>query len=126
MLLKLLMQWAVTAVGLALAAWIVPGISVGSNDAWVAVAVMALILSLVNAVVRPILTFLSCGCVVLTFGLFLFVINAFTLWLSSEIAQGWFSVDFVVDGFWAAVLRSIVVTIVSLVLTRLLPEPGRR
>jgi putative membrane protein len=123
MVVRFILRWAFTGAGLALAAWIVPGISVGTNDAWVAVAVMALILTLVNAVLRPILTFLSCGCVVLTLGLFLFVINAFTLWLSSWIAQHWFSVDFVVEGFGAAVLGSLVVTLVSLVLGRLVPEP---
>jgi len=87
-----------------------------------AFAVMALVLGLVNAIIRPILKFLSCGFIILTLGLFLFVINAGTFLLASSIAQNWFNIGFYVDDFWSALLGSIIVSIVSVVLSQLLKE----
>jgi len=103
------------------AAWIVPGIRVDGN-AWTIFAVMAIILGLVNAVVRPLLKVLSCPLIILTLGLFTLVINGITLWLASAIAVKWFHVGFHVDGFWAAFLGALIVSIVSVVLTALLRE----
>jgi putative membrane protein len=122
---RLLIRWAVVAASLVVATVVVPGISIQGNRAWLTVAVMAAILSLVNAFVRPILQFLSCGCIVATLGLFLFVVNAFTLWLSSWVAVNWLGVDFVVDGFWPALFGSIIVSIVSFVLNTLLVDRKR-
>jgi putative membrane protein len=122
---RLLIRWAVVAASLVVATVVVPGISIQGNRAWLTVAVMAAILSLVNAFVRPILQFLSCGCIVATLGLFLFVVNAFTLWLSSWVAVNWLGVDFVVDGFWPALFGSVIVSIVSFVLNTLLVDRKR-
>ncbi|MCJ7796039.1 MAG: phage holin family protein [Thermoleophilia bacterium] len=122
---RLLIRWAVVAASLVVATVVVPGISIQGNRAWLAVAVMAAILGLVNAFVRPILQFLSCGCIVATLGLFLFVVNAFTLWLSSWVAVNWLGVDFVVDGFWPALFGGIIVSIVSFVLNSLLVDRKR-
>ena len=83
--MKLLIRWLIAALALFLAAWIVPGIHVAPNAWWI-YAVMAVILGLVNALVRPVLKLLSCGLIILTLGLFTLVINALTLWLSSSIA----------------------------------------
>ncbi len=66
---------------------------------------MAIILGLVNAIVRPILAFLSCPLIVLTLGLFVLVINGLTLWIAAGIAVRWFHVGFYVDGFLAGVSR---------------------
>jgi putative membrane protein len=114
--MKLLIRWAITAFALFVAAWLVPGITVDSGG-WVIYAAMAVILGLVNAVVRPILKLLTCPLVVLTLGLFTLVINALTLWLSSLIAVRWFNLDFHVETFWAALLGSVIVSIVSVVLS---------
>lgn len=122
MVVRLIVRWAIAAAALVVAAWLIPGISVEGGNAWAAVAVMALVLGFVNAVIRPVLTLLSCGCITLTLGLFIFVINGFTLWLSSKVAQGLFSADFVVEGFWAALFGAIVVSIVSLLLSFLVPN----
>ncbi len=113
--MKLLIRWLIAALALFLAAWIVPGIRVAPNAWWV-YAVMAVVLGLVNALIRPVLKLLSCGLIVLTFGLFSLVINALTLWLSSYIAVHWFHVDFYVRGFWAAFLGALVVSVASLIL----------
>ena len=119
--MRLVIRWFITFVAVIVAALIVPGITVGSTNAWVAYAVMAAVLALVNAIIRPILTFLSCGCIVATMGLFLLVINAFTLWFSSWICQQ-IDIDFKVETVWAAFLGSIVVSVVSFILDRLLPD----
>ncbi|MFL7809494.1 MAG: phage holin family protein, partial [Anaerolineae bacterium] len=66
--MRLLMRWAITAFALFVAAWLVPGISVDSGG-WVIYAAMAVILGLVNAIVRPVLKLLTCPLIVLTLGL---------------------------------------------------------
>ncbi len=122
--MKLLIRWVIIAFSLFVAAWLVPGIRVEGN-AWLIFAVMAVILGLVNAVVRPILTLLTCSLVIFTLGLFVFVINALTLWLASSIAVNWFHVGFYVDGFWAAFLGSLIVSMVSVILSAFIREPTR-
>ncbi len=122
--MKLIVRWAITAIALVVAAAIVPGIYVTDNNAWVAVAVMAAVLGLVNAFVRPVLVLLSCPFIILTLGLGLVLINALTLAFSSWIAVNWFGVGFHVDGFWPALFGAIVVSIVSFLLSLLLPDDG--
>jgi putative membrane protein len=116
-MLKLFIRWIIIAVSLVVAAWLIPGITISDPNGWIAVAVMAAILGFVNAIIRPILAFFSCGCIVLTMGLFMLVINAAMLWLSSWIATNLFGVGFYVDGFWSALFGSIVVSIVSFFLS---------
>ena len=122
--MRLIIRWAIIAFSLFVAAWLVPGIRVEGN-AWVIFTVMAVILGLVNAVVRPILTLLTCSLVILTLGLFVLVINALTLWLASSIAVNWFGVGFYVDGFWAAFLGALIVSIVSVVLSAAVRDERR-
>jgi putative membrane protein len=117
---RLIVSWLITAVALVAAAYLVPGITVTGNDGLIVVLAMAVILGLVNVLVKPVLSFLSCGLIVLTLGLFLVVINALSLWLASWIAQNVFNVGFVVNGFWPALLGSIVVSIVSFILSSVL------
>ena len=119
--MKLLIRWLITSLSLFVAAWLVPGIHVDGN-AWVIYAVMAIILGLVNALVRPVLTLLSCPLIILTLGFFVLVINGLTLWLASAIAVNWFDIGFYVDGFWAAFLGALIVSIVSVILSALVKE----
>jgi putative membrane protein len=119
--MKLLIRWAITSFALFVAAWILPGIRV-RREAWVVFAAMALILGVINAVVRPVLKLLSCPLIILTLGLFVFVINAITLWLASRIAVSFFHVGFYIDDFWAAFLGALIVSIVSIVLNALVKE----
>ena len=123
--MKLLVRWVITALALFAAAWLVPGIQVES-DGWVVYAVMAVILGLVNAIVRPLLTVLTCPLILLTLGIFVLVINGFTLWLSSQIAQSWFNVGYYVDGFGAAFLGGLIVSVVSVVLSALVREDKKK
>jgi putative membrane protein len=123
--MKLILRWLIIAFSLFVAAWIIPGITV-EGDAWVAYSVMAIILGLVNALIRPILKFLSCGFILITLGLFVFVINAGTFLLSAQIAQNWFGVGYYVDGFGAALLGSIVVSLVTVILSKILIDEDNR
>lgn len=119
--MKLVIRWVITALALVAAVLIVPGLRV-EGDAWVAYAVTAAVLGLINAFVRPVLKVLSCPLIVATLGLFVLVINGLMLMLASHIAVNWFHVGFYVDGFWAAFWGALIVSIVSLVLTLLVRE----
>jgi putative membrane protein len=122
--LRLIVSWFVNAVALALAAWLIPGIQVTEDRGWVAVAIMALIFGLVNALIRPLVKLLTCLINVFTLGLFTLVINALMLWLSSWIA-GQLGVGFRVDNFLAAFLGALLISIVSFVLNMVFREDDR-
>ena len=119
--MKLLIRWVIASLALFAAAWLVPGITV-EGSGWVVYAVMAVILGLVNAIVRPLLKILTCPLIILTLGLFTLVINGVTLWLASAIAQSWFGVGFKVDGFWPAFLGALIVSIITIILSALVRE----
>jgi len=117
----LIIRWIIVGLSLFVAAWLLPGIRVEGN-AWVVLAVAAIILGFVNAIVRPLLKFLSIPMLILTLGLFGLVINGFTLWLASLIAVNWFGIGFHVEGFWTSVLGGLIVTIVSVLLSVLVKD----
>jgi len=111
-MIYLLARWAVNAAALLLVAYLYPGVSV---ESFFAALVAALILGLVNAVIRPILIILTLPATLLTLGLFIFVINALLFWLVAEIVQG-----FTVTGFGAALLGSILYSVITLISSWLL------
>jgi putative membrane protein len=117
--MRILIHWFITSVALVVAAWLVPGIRV-EREAWTVFAGMAIILGLVNAIVRPLLKLMSCPLIILTLGLFVLVINGLTLWLASGIAVRYFHVGFHVDGFAPAFVGALIVSIVSVILTAIL------
>lgn len=88
---------------------------------WKTLAIVALIFGAVNALIRPLLTILTCPLIVLTLGLFTLIINAAMLALTGWFAEQ-FKLGFVVDGFWAAFLGALVVSIVSWALALLIGE----
>lgn len=113
--------WLLTyAAGLAVAAWLLDGISFEGatsgvaelQDKWLDVLGVALILGLVSTFVEPVVTLLSLPFVILTLGLLLLVINAamllFTAWLAGLLDLG-----FDVDGFWNALVGSVIITVVG-------------
>ena len=105
MIIRFLLRAVFAALGLWLASKLVHGIEVFSTGSLIAAA---LILGLVNAFVRPVVFLLTLPLTLLTLGLFLLVINAAMLWLTSLFLHG-----FVVHGFWAALLGSIIVSLAS-------------
>lgn len=109
--MNLVIRWLLNAVALALTAWVVPGISVTGA---VALIVAALVIGLLNALVKPILVVLTLPLTILTLGLFLLVLNALLFWLAAAVVPG-----FQVTGFLAALLGAIVMAVFGWALAKL-------
>lgn len=126
--MKLLTWLAVNALALGTAVWLFDGITLtGSSDTdkIVTLVVVGAIFGLVTSFVRPIVNLLSLPLIILTLGLMLLVVNALMLLLTSKIADS-FDLGFHVDGFWTALFGSIVISIASMVLEAVFPDPKRR
>ncbi|MCU0395286.1 MAG: phage holin family protein [Chitinophagaceae bacterium] len=95
----------ISAVVILFLGWLLPGVEVASS--WKAV-VAALVLSLINAFIRPVLLLLTLPVTVVTLGLFLFVLNALMVLLASKWVEG-----FQVDGFWWALVFSFLLSILN-------------
>lgn len=120
--MKLVLRLAAAATAAAVAVWLVPGITLTAEttvDKVLTLLGVAAILGVVNAVVRPVAAALGTCLIVLTFGLFLLVINALMLMLTSWVAAQ-VGLGFHVDGFWAALLGSVIISLVSAVVGSLL------
>ena len=136
-----IMRVLINGLALWIASWILPGLDISTSAATEAVAqtgvsqgtdaaglilaylFVGLIFGVVNAFVRPIVSFLSLPITILTLGLFTIVINAAMLYLTSWISS-YTPVHFTIDSFfWTALLAAIIITIVSLVADRI---PGAR
>lgn len=96
----LLLRWFVSAAALVLVAYLVPGFHVSG---WYAAFIAALVLGLVNALIRPIILLLTLPVNILTLGLFTLVINALMLWLVSSIVKG-FELQGFAPAFWGALI----------------------
>jgi len=125
MIKNILIRWLITALAVVAAAALVPGITVTGANGWVTVIVMAAVLGLINAIIRPILALLSCGCIVATLGLFMLVINTFTFWLASYVTN-LFNLGFEVESLWAAFLGALVVSVVSFLLSMVFVDDRER
>lgn len=113
--MEFFLRTVATACGVAVAAWLVPGIhlEVGSTGGKaVTLLIVAAVIGFINAFIKPFAQIVGFCLVVLTFGLFLLVINAllleFAAWFSGLLGLGFF-----IDGFWPAVWGSIIISIVS-------------
>ena len=109
----ILLNWLVTTLAVLVAAYLLPGVTVKNFFAGL---LTALVLGLVNAILRPILVILTFPLTILTLGLFIFVINALLVLLTSAIVPG-----FEVRSFGWALLFSLVFSIVSFILHRIIP-----
>lgn len=116
---KFILRWTINAVGLFLAVYFVPGVSLEGD--WTAIIWLALIFGLVNAFLRPLLKLLTCPLIFLTLGLFTLLINTFLFWLTGQIGQA-LGIGFTIAGFWPAFLGGLVVTVVSVVLSLILRD----
>ena len=103
---SLLLRWLLSALALLAVAYLYPGVRV---DSFFSAAMAALVLGLVNAVIRPILVILTLPVTIITLGLFLFVINALLFWFVAEIVKG-----FTVQGFLAALVGSLLYSLITL------------
>ncbi|WP_035864505.1 phage holin family protein [Kitasatospora cheerisanensis] len=105
----------INAVAIWIAAWIVNGITLSGDD-WqhktITVLAVALVFGVVNFAIKPLVKLFSLPLFILTLGLITFVINALMLWLTSW-ASDKLSLDFHVEGFWSALLGSLIISVVS-------------
>ena len=112
-MLAFIVHLVVTAVLLLVVANVVTGVEVKSFGS---ALIGALVFGLVNALVRPVMIFLTLPFTIVTFGLFLFVVNALMLWLVSAIVPG-----IRINGFLPALLGSLLLTVLNIVVEFLIP-----
>ncbi len=106
-----LLRWVAYSLAIMLIAWIVPGIHISG----LAAALLAIvIIGLINLIVKPILLFLTLPLNVITFGLFTLILNALLFMLAGKLSPG-----FVVDGFWSALLGSLILSFLSSPINRI-------
>ncbi len=111
--MNFIIRWIVTAIAVGVAVWIVPGITTVGPNGTIAIAIGALVLSLVNVSIKPIAQMLSLPITVLTLGIFFLVVNALLLELAAWASTGLFGSGIAVDGFGSAFFGSIIISIVS-------------
>ena len=103
--MKLIIKWLCYALAIVFIAWLLPGIEVSS---FVSALIVAIVLGLINVFIKPILLFITLPLNIITLGLFTLIINAFLLWLAGYLSPG-----FEVEGFWSALLGSIILSVLS-------------
>lgn len=106
--MKLLVKWLLSAVALLIVAYLYSGVQVSSFGS---AMIAALVIGLLNTVLRPVLVVLTLPVTILTVGLFLFVVNGLMFWAASGLLNG-----FHVAGFWAAMLGALIYSLLGLVI----------
>jgi putative membrane protein len=119
-MLSLLLHWVFNAVALWVAAYFLTGLDFSGDP--VRLLMVAAVFGVVNSLLRPLLTVLTCPLIVLTLGLFTLVINAVLLMVTGWLSARW-DLGFTVTGFWPAFWGGLVVGLVSLMLSLLIPKP---
>lgn len=109
--MRFLLRVVILAASMALVSFILPGIKF---DSLVSLGLAALVVGLANAILRPLLIFFTLPLVLVSLGLFVWVINAALLYLGSKIVDG-----FHLESFWWALLASLLISLVSMVLNRM-------
>src|ERR1041384_4278622 len=112
---KFLLRVIINAIAIAITANLLPGIHVVNQDLGT-LLIIGLIFGIVNALIKPILSVLTCPFIIITLGLFIFVINGLMLLLTASVSGG----RLIIDGFWWAVLGGIIMGLVGLVLESVL------
>lgn len=127
---NLAIRIGVNALALWLTALVVPGIRLGEEDPSLAnrlvtILLVAVVFGVVNAFMKPIVTFFSLPFILLTLGLFTVVVNALMLAVTAWIAGG-LGLDFSIDSFfWSAILGALVLSFISMLLSTFVPERSR-
>lgn len=110
--MTLILVWILNAVALLVVAYLLPGIAVASFGS---ALMAALVLGLLNMLVKPVLVLLTLPITIVTLGLFLLVLNALLFWFAGSVLKG-----FQVNGFWWAVIGAILYSLISGLLSRLI------
>lgn len=102
--MKFILRWLVNTIGLLVTAYLIPGIRF---ETYITALVAALVLGIINAIIRPILMVLTLPINILSLGIFTLFINAFLFWLASRLVPGFSIVDYS-TAFWAALVYSLI------------------
>ncbi len=116
MLGRLALVWGFNTLALLFAAWVLPGVSYGEQ--WWTLLIAGVVFTLVNSFVKPILAILSIPFIIVTLGIFYFLINILMLYVTA-----WIVPDFDIDTFWWAALAAIIVSIVNGLLHMIFGDP---
>jgi len=126
--MRTILRLLATAGALAVATWLLAGITLTdptTSGKILSLLIVALIFGVLNAIVKPVFKLVTLPIVLLTLGLFLLVINAcimlLTSWLATNVGLGWH-----VDGFWTAVFGAVIVSVVSFFLNAFVPDRNER
>ena len=126
--MRTILRLVANAAALGVATWLLAGITLNTpttSRKLAALLIVALIFGVLNAVVKPVFKLVTAPIVLLTLGLFLVVINAcimlLTSWVADKVDLGWH-----VDGFWTAVFGDVIVSIVSFLLNAFVPDRDER
>ena len=126
---KLVVRWVVNAIALWIAITVVNFFAAGSIEVlggWLGILFAAFIFGLVNAVLRPIVNFLTCPLIILTLGLGTLLVNTLMFWLTGLLSES-IGFGFTVNGFWPAFFGALIVSVVSIPLSMLIKdELGKR
>lgn len=106
--MRLILKWLLSAAALLAVAYVYSGVQVAS---FTSALIAAAVIGLLNAVLRPLLVILTLPVTIVTLGLFLFIINALMFWAASGMLDG-----FHVNGFWAALLGSLIYSALGLII----------
>jgi putative membrane protein len=116
--MRIVLVWILNAIALWLVAVVLPGVTVADE---ISALVAAIVLGLVNAVIKPVLIILTLPVTLLTLGLFLLVLNGLLFWGVASILPG-----FNVDGFWWGVAGALIYSVLTWAFSTLLPQEQRR
>ncbi len=115
--MRFILNWLLTSVAVAVSAAIVPGIApFGGADPWACFLLVGLALSVVNSLVKPLVTVISLPVTIISLGIFQLVVNGFMLELASWLSVNLFGAGISIAGFWSAFVGAIIVSIVGAVL----------
>ncbi|MDO5711204.1 MAG: phage holin family protein [Micrococcales bacterium] len=129
-MVNLAIRVGVNALALWLTALVVPGIRLGEespslSNRLVTILLVAVVFGIVNAAMKPVVTFFSLPFIVLTLGLFTIVVNAAMLAITAWVSGG-LGLDFSIDSFfWSAILGALVLSFISMLLSTFVPDPAR-
>lgn len=112
--MRLILIWFCNALALLAVAYLLPGIHV---DGFMSALIAALVLGLINALIRPLLILFTLPITVLTLGLFILIINGLLFWFAGSVLRG-----FEVSGFWVGVMGALLYSIISSVFSLLIPR----
>ena len=116
---RYILQWLITSLAIFAAFSLVPGITFTGNG--YEIGIIAMIYSVINLLIRPVLTLITCPMIILTLGMFTVIINGVLLLITADLAK-YFGIDFQIETFFTALIGAVVISLTTFVLNLLSGE----